>query len=68
MVQIGGNVAKNKATARKPKERSKKVVRSLAETEAVDRAFDEIILEHGVTTGLEQLAESGGLPNVDPDA
>jgi hypothetical protein len=92
MVQIGGNVAKNKATARKPKEASKKVVRSLTrvrknmdmdpaklaavkailgaptETEAVDRAFDEIIFEHRVIAGLEQLAESGGLPNVDPDA
>jgi hypothetical protein len=38
------------------------------ETEAVDRAFDEIIFEHKVTAGLERLAKTGGLPNVDPEA
>ncbi len=38
------------------------------ETEAVDRAFDEIIFEHRVAAGLERVAASGGLPNVDPDA
>lgn len=38
------------------------------DTEAVDRAFDEILFEHKVTDGLERLAAAGGLPNVDPDA
>lgn len=38
------------------------------ETEAVDRAFDEIIFEHKVTDGLERLAATGGLPHVDPNA
>lgn len=38
------------------------------ETEAVDRAFDEIIFEHKVAAGLERLAATGGLPNVDPEA
>jgi hypothetical protein len=38
------------------------------ETEAVDRAFDEILFEHKVTAGLDRLAASGGLRNVDPDA
>lgn len=38
------------------------------ETEAVDRAFDEILFEHKVTAGLHRLAASGGLRNVDPDA
>jgi hypothetical protein len=46
----------------------KAILGAPTETEAVDRAFDEIIFEHRVIAGLEQLAESGGLPNVDPDA
>ncbi|MGH7630384.1 MAG: hypothetical protein ACREOF_13585 [Gemmatimonadales bacterium] len=46
----------------------KKILGVSTETEAVDRAFDEIIFEHNVSTGLERLASSGGLPDVDPDA
>jgi hypothetical protein len=86
-------VATRKADTRKPKKRSKKVVRINArrvrknmdmdpaklaavkeilgapsETEAVDRAFDEIIFEHKVSAGLDKLKGTGGLPKVDPDA
>ncbi len=46
----------------------KEILGAPTETEAVDRAFDEIIFEHKVAAGLERLAEAGGLPNVDPDA
>jgi len=46
----------------------KQILGATTETEAVERAFDEIIFEHKVTAGLERLAETGGLPNVDPDA
>jgi hypothetical protein len=46
----------------------KEILGAPTETEAVDRAFDEIIFEHKVSAGLERLAEAGGLPNVDPDA
>lgn len=46
----------------------KKILGASTETEAVDRAFDEIIFEHKVGVGLERLAEAGGLPNVDPEA
>jgi hypothetical protein len=46
----------------------KQIFGAATETEAVERAFDEIIFEHKVTAGLERLAETGGLPNVDPDA
>ena len=46
----------------------KQILGAPTETEAVDRAFDEIIFEHRVSAGLERLAEAGGLPNVDPDA
>ena len=46
----------------------KKILGAPTETEAVDRAFDEIIFEHKVSAGLERLAEAGGLPSVDPGA
>jgi Arc/MetJ family transcription regulator len=46
----------------------KQILGATTETEAVERAFDEIIFEHKVTAGLERLADTGGLPNVDPDA
>jgi Arc/MetJ family transcription regulator len=46
----------------------KEILGAPTDTEAVDRAFDEIIFEHRVTSGLERLAETGGLPKVDPDA
>ncbi len=46
----------------------KAILGAHTETEAVDRAFDEIIFEHKVTAGLDRLTEAGGLPNVDPDA
>jgi hypothetical protein len=46
----------------------KKILGAPTETEAVDRAFDEIIFEHKVSAGLDRLAEAGGLPNVDPEA
>jgi hypothetical protein len=46
----------------------KEILGAPTETEAVDRAFDEIIFEHKVTIGLERIAEAGGFPNVDPDA
>lgn len=46
----------------------KEILGATTETEAVDRAFDEIIFEHKVGAGLERLAEAGGLPNVDPGA
>ena len=46
----------------------KALLGAATETEAVDRAFDEILFEHKVTTGLERLAQAGGLPAVDPDA
>jgi hypothetical protein len=46
----------------------KEILGAPTETEAVDRAFDEIIFEHKVTTGLERIAEAGGFPNLDPDA
>lgn len=46
----------------------KTILGAASETEAVDRAFDEIIFEHKVAAGLALLAESGGLPHVDPDA
>ena len=46
----------------------KEILGAPTETEAVDRAFDEIIFEHKVASGLERLAETGGLPKVDPDA
>ena len=46
----------------------KEILGAPTETEAVERAFDEIIFEHKVSTGLDRLAESGGLPNVDSDA
>jgi hypothetical protein len=101
------HVATKKAAARKPKKRSKKIVRldapgskflsrergtsgvrlrknmdmdavklaavkeilgARTETEAVERAFDEIIFEHKVSSGLDKLSATGGLPNVDPDA
>jgi hypothetical protein len=107
IIQIGGHVAAKKATSRKSKRGSKKIVRLKApggkflsrghgrpvervrknmdmdpaklaavkeilgaqtETDAVDRAFDEIIFEHKVSTGLDRLSETGGLPDVDPDA
>lgn len=38
------------------------------ETEAVDRALQEIVFEHKVAAGLDRLAAAGGLPNVDPAA
>lgn len=46
----------------------KEILGAPTEAEAVDRAFDEIIFEHRVMSGLERLAETGGLPKVDPDA
>jgi len=46
----------------------KKILGALTETEAVERAFDEIIFEHKVSAGLDKLTETGGLPKVDPDA
>ncbi len=46
----------------------KEILGAPTDTEAVDRAFDEIIFEHKVTAGLERLAEAGGLPGIDPDA
>ena len=46
----------------------KKILGAPTETEAVDRAFDEIIFEHKVSAGLDKLTETGGLPKVDPDA
>jgi hypothetical protein len=46
----------------------KEILGAATETEAVDRAFDEIIFEHRVSAGLERLAQAGGLPDVDPDA
>jgi hypothetical protein len=46
----------------------KKILGAPTETEAVDRAFDEIIFEHKVTAGLDRLTEAGGLPRVDPEA
>jgi hypothetical protein len=46
----------------------KEILGAPTETEAVDRAFDEIIFEHKVSAGLDRLAEGGGLPNVDPEA
>ena len=46
----------------------KEILGAATETEAVERAFDEIIFEHKVSAGLDRLADTGGLPNVDPDA
>lgn len=46
----------------------KAILGAPTETEAVDRAFDEIIFEHKVSVALDKLAEIGGLPKVDPDA
>jgi hypothetical protein len=46
----------------------KKLFGVSTETEAVDRAFDEILFEHRVSAGLERLASAGGLPKTDPDA
>lgn len=46
----------------------KKILGASSETEAIDRAFDEIIFEHKVSAGLDKLSKAGGLPNVDPDA
>jgi hypothetical protein len=46
----------------------KKILGAPTETEAVDRAFDEIIFEHKVSAGLDRLTEAGGLPSVDPEA
>lgn len=46
----------------------KEILGASTETEAVERAFDEIIFEHKVSFGLDRLADTGGLPNVDPDA
>jgi hypothetical protein len=46
----------------------KEILGAPTETEAVDRAFDEIIFEHKVRAGLDRLAEAGGLPSVDPEA
>jgi len=46
----------------------KKILGAPTETEAVDRAFDEIIFGHKVSDGLHRLAEAGGLPSVDPEA
>jgi hypothetical protein len=54
-------MAQKKAAARKRRKRARK-------TEAVDRAFDEILFEHKVSAGLNRLAASGGLRNVDPAA
>ena len=50
-------MAPKKAAARKRGKRARK-------TEAVG----EILFEHKVTAGLDRLAASGGLRNVDPDA
>ncbi len=46
----------------------RKILGAPTETEAVDRAFDEIIFEHKVSAGLDRLSETGGLPDVDPEA
>ena len=46
----------------------KAILGAPTETEAVDRAFDEIIFEHKVSAGLDRLTQAGGLPKVDPDA
>lgn len=46
----------------------KEILGAPTETEAVERAFDEIIFEHKVSSGLDRLSGTGGLPNVDPDA
>jgi hypothetical protein len=46
----------------------KKILGAQTETEAVDRALDEIIFEHKVSAGLDRLAQAGGLPRVDPEA
>ena len=46
----------------------KRILGAPTETEAVDRAFDEIIFEYKVSAGLDRLAEVGGLPRVDPEA
>lgn len=46
----------------------KEILGAPTETEAVDRAFDEIIFEHKVSRGLNRLTKAGGLPRVDPHA
>lgn len=46
----------------------KEIFGAKTETEAVDRALEEIIFEHRVAAGLEAVASAGGLPAVDPDA
>ncbi|MDQ3427561.1 MAG: hypothetical protein M3477_06985 [Gemmatimonadota bacterium] len=46
----------------------REILGAKTETEAVDRALDEIIFEHQVADGLTRLAAAGGLPNVAADA
>jgi hypothetical protein len=63
-------VPSKKSTSRKSRKLAavKEILGAPTETEAVDRAFDEIIFEHKVSAGLDRLAEAGGLPSVDPEA
>lgn len=62
-----GRVRKNIELDQKKLTELKKYFGVTTETEALDRAMDEILFEHRIDQALERLQQAGGLDEVFPD-